>query len=122
VFKEHTPGWWLTGRAGGIQDFNHFRLVNVGDPIGPLDAVNLRSVKDLIGEAVGEEHFTRFVYEQEFPQTVWNIYHGLNSRIVSVQVVDHFDDTVVPGINFPSVGHVQLTFHEPTSGTAIIRR
>jgi hypothetical protein len=52
----------------------------------------------------------------------WMLRHDLNQRWVDVTVLQPDGTTVIPEINYVDDNHVRLTFLEPVTGTAIVRR
>lgn len=121
-FFDHQDGWFLTGAAGGDLDMSGFRIVNMADGINPMDAVNLRQVDRLIGEAIGQSEFIRYEHVQPIPAVIWNVTHNLHSIWVLVQVIDPFGNTIIPNIEFVDLDRVRLEFAFPVGGRAIIRR
>jgi hypothetical protein len=54
--------------------------------------------------------------------TVWDIEHNFNQRIVSVQVVSTSGRQIIPDVNYVDDDNVRLIFANAVAGTAIIRK
>lgn len=63
-----------------------------------------------------------YVHTESAASDEWVIPHQLNFRYVSVQIVDDSGDTVIADIDYVNTTRVDLSFANPVSGTAIIRR
>lgn len=72
---------------------------------------------DLIGTAGPEAR-----YENTYSGAVWTVGHNLGQRYVAVQCLDAAGNVMIGDPNFTSNAVLTVTFSEPVTGTAVVRR
>lgn len=115
IFDERLPGWRLLGSMAPTHnpDFGNRRLTQVAGGINNTDAVNLGQLKNMVEP---------IQHHQSNSASTWNITHNLDRQFVSIQVIDHMGDTIIPDIEYLTSHTARLLFTSPVQGTAVIRR
>jgi hypothetical protein len=99
------------GGSGGVSDYSGLtgkpRINNVALASGnnTLDALKLS-----------------YTHTQPAPSTSWVIAHNLGYKLVSVSCIDDDGDTLFGDIDRIDDDNLTISFYEPVSGLAIIRR